>query len=120
MKPRKKPKAALAPAVTDLAQQAATSPPEDDLLRERPTAAIDRQALEMLLKHERLTKQAKYDFIIDLIDHGALWAIALIGLILVLLGHGKAEDVKTILGAVMAIFGSGAAAARQRRKKPRR
>jgi hypothetical protein len=104
-----KPTGPVDPAAADLAGGPGVEVPSSDLRAERPTAAIDRDLLETLLKHKRETARERHDFIIGLIDHGGPLLIAVFGLALVASGHGSASDVKTILGA-LATAGGGAGA----------
>lgn len=95
---------------------------KDDLVAmgEKPTVDVD-PVLAAYWSHQRAMRQMLFDFIIDLIDHGGLLALALIGLLLVALGRLTSNDVVTIIGAVAGIgggVGAGVRAVRGRTPRP--
>jgi hypothetical protein len=91
----------------------------DDLTKERPTAPIDPELLKSLLEHKRAMRQMLFDFIIDLIDHGAGPVIIILGLLVVVSGHGSATDVRTIIGGITTGGGAVGTGVQLRRRQQR-
>lgn len=93
---------------------------KDDLTNEKPTAPVDPALLKEWWSHQRAMRQMTFDFVSATIRNGTAPVIAIVGLILVLSGHGSATDVKTILGAVTGVGGAATTVVQQRRRRRRR